>query len=242
MAATFQTMPVTCVSCAAGLPSLSVPAASRSSAMSPMSLARRVASFVKQRRSTSTTRAGVVDGSDVQSGSRSRIGRNACPRPSAPRMRRRPVSISYSTQPNAQMSVRLSTGLPARLLGAHVGGGPEDGALARAADGHRRRLRQIRCRPSLGRRLREPEVEHLDDALGRDLDVGRLQIPVDDPLLVRRVERVRDLPRDRQRLVQRRWARAQCGRPASRPRPVPTPAPGSPSASSSRRSRRCGDD
>ena len=35
----------------------------------------------------------------------------------------RPVSISNSTQPNDQMSVRLSTG-SARLLGTHVRGVP----------------------------------------------------------------------------------------------------------------------
>ena len=52
-------------------------------------------------------------------------------------------------------------------------------------------------------RLRQPEVEHLDRAVRRDLDVGRLEIAMDDALLVRGVERVRDLPRDRQRLVER---------------------------------------
>ena len=54
------------------------------------------------------------------------------------------------------------------------------------------------------RRLRQAEVEHLHDAVGRDLDVGRLQIAMDDALLVRRFERVGDLPRDGQRLADRR--------------------------------------
>ncbi len=63
---------------------------------------------------------------------------------SSPPNARVPVSISYSTQPNAQMSARLSTGLPARLLRAHVGGGAENHAGPRSSRGRRdrRRLRQ----------------------------------------------------------------------------------------------------
>jgi hypothetical protein len=52
-------------------------------------------------------------------------------------------------------------------------------------------------------RLRQPEVEHLHCAVVAHLDVGGLQIAVDDVLLMRRFERVRDLLRDRQRLVDR---------------------------------------
>jgi hypothetical protein len=37
----------------------------------------------------------------------------------------------------------------------------------------------------------------------RQSDVRGLQIAMDDPLLVRRLERVGDLPRDRERLVDR---------------------------------------
>ena len=39
--------------------------------------------------------------------------------------------------------------------------------------------------------LRQPEVEHLHRAVGSQLDVRWLQIAVDDPLLVRRFERLR---------------------------------------------------
>ena len=35
-----------------------------------------------------------------------------------------------------------------------------------------------------GVELRQPEVEHFDRAVGRDLDVARLEIAMDDPLLV----------------------------------------------------------
>ena len=52
-------------------------------------------------------------------------------------------------------------------------------------------------------RLREAEIEHLHGPVRADLDVGRLEIAMDDALLVRRVERLGDLPRDRQRLVER---------------------------------------
>ena len=52
-------------------------------------------------------------------------------------------------------------------------------------------------------RLREPEVEHLHRAVTADLDVGGLQIAMDDALLVRRFERLGDLSGDRQRLVDR---------------------------------------
>ena len=51
--------------------------------------------------------------------------------------------------------------------------------------------------------LREPEVEHLHRAVGAHLDIRRLEVAVDDPLLVGRFERLRNLPRDRQRLVER---------------------------------------
>ena len=55
----------------------------------------------------------------------------------------------------------------------------------------------------LARFQREAEVEHLHCAVGTHLDVGGLEIPVDDPLLVRRFERLGDLFRDGERLVDR---------------------------------------
>ena len=51
--------------------------------------------------------------------------------------------------------------------------------------------------------LGQAEVEHLDGAVGPDLDVGRLEIAMNDALLVRGFERLGDLPRDRERLVER---------------------------------------
>ena len=49
--------------------------------------------------------------------------------------------------------------------------------------------------------FRESEIEHFHMPINRNLDVRRLQISMDDALLVRRLERFRDLPGDRQRLL-----------------------------------------
>ena len=53
------------------------------------------------------------------------------------------------------------------------------------------------------RGLREAEVEHLHRAGGGELDVRRLEIAVDDPLLVRRLQRLGDLAREYECHVER---------------------------------------
>ncbi len=55
---------------------------------------------------------------------------------------------------------------------------------------------------------RQPEVQHLHRAVGFDLDIRGLEIAIDDPLLVRGLERLGDLFGDRQRLVE--WDAAAC--------------------------------
>ena len=60
--------------------------------------------------------AGVCAGRALQSGSRSRIAAIVSETVS-PRNAGRAVNISYSTQPNAQMSVRLSTAFPRACSG-----------------------------------------------------------------------------------------------------------------------------
>ena len=87
----------------------------------------------------------------------------------------------------------------------------------RRGTGDRRRLGRTGWRRVVGQRFRQPEVEHLDGAVRPDLDVGGLQIAMDDPLLVRRFERVGDLPGDRQRFVERE--RAACD-PVGERRPL----------------------
>ena len=59
-------------------------------------------------------------------------------------------------------------------------------------------------------RLRQPKVEHLDRAVPRELDVRRLEIAVNDAVLMRRLQRLRDLLRDRQGL---REGQAPSGHP-----------------------------
>ncbi len=66
----------------------------------------------------------------------------------------------------------------------------------------RRELRQVCCR-FLTDSLCQSEIEDLDGAAGRRFDVGRLQIPMNDALGVRRLECFGCLARDRQRVVQR---------------------------------------
>src|SRR5262245_57406944 len=53
------------------------------------------------------------------------------------------------------------------------------------------------------RRLRQAEVEDLRHSLRRDLDVGWLQIAVNDPFFVSDIETGGDLPRDAQSLAKR---------------------------------------
>ena len=63
-------------------------------------------------------------------------------------------------------------------------------------------------------RFRQAEIKHLHGAIRRDLDVGGLQIAVDDPLLVGGVECRRDLPRDVDGL-RRGEDRGRCALPGS---------------------------
>ena len=52
-------------------------------------------------------------------------------------------------------------------------------------------------------RLRQSEVQHLHDAIGSQLDVGGLQVAVDDALLVRGFEGFGDLLGDGERFINR---------------------------------------
>ena len=97
----------------------------------------------------------------------------------------------------------MSAGSPARLLGRHVRRRAEDDAfpVIAAGLGQGRAIgfpfRSIPAFP----RLRQPEIQHFDHAVRADFDIRGFQIAMNDPALVRRFERVRDLPRDRQRFV-----------------------------------------
>ncbi len=100
--------------------------------------------------------------------------------------------------------------LPARLLGAHVGCGPEDDSLGRAGEGHGGRGGQIRGRAALRRApFREPEIEDLHVPGAAQHDVARLEIAVHDSARVGGLDGRRDLPADPQRLASRERSTGQ---------------------------------
>ena len=74
-------------------------------------------SLSRQRRQEPASCGGVVRGKTSQSGSRFSTEASDSETVSPPNGRR-PVSISYSTTPKAQMSARLSTALPRACSGA----------------------------------------------------------------------------------------------------------------------------
>ena len=76
---------------------------------------------------------------------------------------------------------------------------------------HRRRVQRIggAVRVSRIECFREAEVQHLDRAVGPHLHVRRLQIAMDDAEVVRRFERIGDLPCDRQSVCEWQPARAR---------------------------------
>lgn len=92
------------------------------------------------------------------------------------------------------------------LLRRHVGGGAEDHAGASGHDAERRRVREICRRGRTLDRSRQSKIEHLDLIVWRDLHIGRFEIAMHDPALVRGLERFRDLRGNAQRLVERQGA------------------------------------
>ena len=125
------------------------------------------------------------------------------------------VGASSTARPLAcsgDMYAAVPSSTPACVMAGDVSIGECDRIAVRAA-----------CRVQ---RLGQAEVEHLDDAVGRDLHVGRLEIAVDDAALVRRLERLGDLPRDGQRLVERQRPTRDAIGERRRPRPAPSRARG----------------
>ena len=106
--------------------------------------------------------------------------------------------------------------LAPRLLRAHVGRRAEHGPLVDARSGQVRRYREVGMRGAFPH-FRQPEVEHLDHAVASDLDIRRLDVAMNNPLLVRGFEGFSDLTRDGHRLVDRQ--RSTCD-PVRERRPV----------------------
>ena len=98
----------------------------------------------------------------------------------------------------------LVDGLPAGLLGRHIGRGPEDHphiSDGRRGDRGKDPGRADRSWLGVADGLRQAKIQHLHRAIGSDLDVRRLQIAVDDAVIVGGFERVGDLARDGEHLV-----------------------------------------
>ena len=72
--------------------------------------------------------------------------------------------------------------------------------------------------------LRQAEVEHFHRPVSTHFDIRGLQVAVNDPVIVGRFERFRDLPGDRPRLIEWKRAPDETVRQRAR-RPVRGPAP-----------------
>ncbi len=122
-------------------------ASSISNRATPMSARRSLRSFARLRRSSRRIDAGVSAGSAAQSGS-PRTTAASVSVTLSPANVALPVNISNSTQPNAQMSARLSIGRAARLLRRHVCRRAENDAHRRVSwRRHRRRVADVALRP-----------------------------------------------------------------------------------------------
>src|SRR5208337_2955815 len=138
--------------------------------------------------------SGISTGSDFHSGSARTTAARVSATVSRPKAEE-PVNISKSTHPKAQMSVRLSIGLPRACSGLMYAAVPSitPAIVAPTMVGGLRRIRT----GHFGRKVfGKTEVEHLDRAVGRDLDVGGFEIAMDDPRPVGGVQGVGDLLRE----------------------------------------------
>ena len=119
------------------------------------------------------------------------------------RLRRREHLVEHTSEcPDVHP---LVGGFATRLFRSHVRGRAENHADLCSGSHERWRIGGVSER--IRRRgFREAEVEHLHRAIRSQLDVRGLQIAVDDALFVCRLERVGNLPCDRERLVERNRA------------------------------------
>ena len=136
-----------------------------------MSPTRSPRSFSRHRRSSAVeraTRPSVASSSLAPASAHWR----ACRRRPRPGTLACPVSISYSTQPNAQMSARLSTGFPRACSGTHVRRRAQDHPDAGHHRGRRdrRRLRRARrCAPGGSIAFASPKSSTFTVPSGRTL-------------------------------------------------------------------------
>jgi hypothetical protein len=106
-----------------------------------------------------------------------------------------------STIAHYRITSKLSEG---GMGGRHVRRGAQDHSRAGHFERERRRQGGAGSRRSAGLDgFRQAEIENLDYAGGRELDVCGLQIAMNDPLLVRRFQSRRNLPRDAEGFFER---------------------------------------
>ena len=190
------------------------PASTRAS---PMSRRRSRGSLLRQRASSSRRRGGVLGRQRAPV----RLGlagsRRSCRDTVSPWNACRPVRHSYSTQPNDQMSERLSTARPRACSGLMYAAVPRI-TPALVAAGRSSSATPTRFGSEPGRsgaaRLGEAEVQHLHRAVGLEHDVAGLQVAVHHARLVRRLDARRDL-RGRPRAPRPPAARPRARRAAS---------------------------
>ena len=94
-------------------------------------------------------------------------------------------------------------GLGARLLRRHVRRCSHNLPYDRGTHWYRWRLIRVAGHGCRFGHFCQAEIQHLHSAVGLDLDVGGLQVAMDNAFLMRGLERVADLPADRQRFLQR---------------------------------------
>ena len=158
----------------------------------------------KQRSSSPRTSGGVVPGSVSHAGSLLSTSARMCADGLAAEER---LAAQHLEQHDAEHPDVGAADRPPgrRLLRAHVGGRAEDHIRAiDAAVMSASSTGRTTSRPVTSAALARPKSSTFTDARRRDLDVGRLEVAMDDPCGVRGLESVGDLPRDRERLVQRK--------------------------------------
>ena len=175
---------------------ISVCASASSIRASAMSCKRRVQSFSRHRRSRRCNGAGAGDGSRDQSGSRSTIAASVSANVLLPNALV-PVNISYSTHPNDQISVRLSTVKPLACSGLIYAAVPSSVPDCVSSDFATLVAFVPPISAPVSRAFATPKSSTLMVPSGPHLNIRGFQIAMDDSSCVRSLECVGNLPGNR---------------------------------------------
>src|SRR6266404_9961752 len=113
------------------------------------------------------------------------------------------------TPPNENRSERGSRSSPACLLRRHVCDGANGATRAREVNRARPGLGCVRGEVRVARQLGEAKVEHLQLTPLREINVGWLDIAVNDALRMGGIQRIRELNADVEELIDGHWAGLQ---------------------------------